>query len=318
MLRPEARTVIHVPVRAARTPLRLALHALAGAVLTPLYWLLAALRSAPGLRLALRSAGFGLRGLVAPRRLPLRTVFHLLFMPMESTRYFEFDFVWRALEGRTLHRYLDVSSPRLLPLALLDRRPRLEGELINPNPADLAETRRAVEALGLAARCRLHGCLIADAAFEPGTFDAITSISVLEHIPDDQQAVRRIWDLLEPGGVFVLTVPCMARAQDQFIDRDEFGLLPRDAQGHVFWQRMYDRDALERRVFAVTGAPREMRVFGETVAGAHARNNDRKRGDPGYPYWREALMMAVEWRAFERIEDLPGEGVVGLVFEKPR
>ena len=135
-------------------------------------------------------------------------------------------------------------------------------------------------------------------------------------IPEDLTAVRQIWNLLEPGGAFVLTVPCMARAAEQDIDRDEWGLLDQDRDGHVFWQRFYDQQMLEQRVFCVTGEPQQVAIYGENVAGSHFRNSARKRSDPCYPYWREPYMMATQYRSFERLDDLPGEGVIGLLFVK--
>ena len=36
-----------------------------------------------------------------------------------------------------------------------------------------------------------------------------------------------------------------------------------------------------------------------------------------YPFWREAYMMATEYRMFPSMEELPGEGVVMLEFIKP-
>jgi SAM-dependent methyltransferase len=308
------RVVIRAPTKPRPPPARLALHALAGVLLGPLYWGLAALRRTPGMQFRARATALGIRGVL---RLPLRTVFHLLFMPMESTRYFEFDFAWRCLAGQPLRRYLDVSSPRLLPIALIDARGDATADLMNPDARDLAETRLFVDLIHANDRCRLHGCLVGDAPFAPGTFDVITSISVVEHISDDVQAVRRIWEMLKPGGRFVLTVPCMARAQEQFIDRDEFGLQAPGADGLVFWQRLYDQAALERRIFATTGPPRAMRVYGEKTAGALLRNSLEKRADAYYPYWREPLMMGREYAYFDSVDELPGEGVVGLLFEKP-
>jgi SAM-dependent methyltransferase len=38
-------------------------------------------------------------------------------------------------------------------------------------------------------------------------FDAVTCISVLEHIPDHRAAMRGMFELLDPGGHLVLTVP---------------------------------------------------------------------------------------------------------------
>ena len=42
--------------------------------------------------------------------------------------------------------------------------------------------------------------MIEKAPFEPETFDTITSISVLEHIPEDRAALEKMWKLLKPGG----------------------------------------------------------------------------------------------------------------------
>lgn len=39
------------------------------------------------------------------------------------------------------------------------------------------------------------------------TFDLITCISVLEHIPDHRRAVASMWRLLNPGGHLILTCP---------------------------------------------------------------------------------------------------------------
>jgi SAM-dependent methyltransferase len=43
--------------------------------------------------------------------------------------------------------------------------------------------------------------------FAPGSFDAVVMAEVLEHLPEDYQALRRVRDLTRDGGVLVLTVP---------------------------------------------------------------------------------------------------------------
>jgi SAM-dependent methyltransferase len=40
-----------------------------------------------------------------------------------------------------------------------------------------------------------------------GLFDVVTLLDVLEHIDDDKRAIRSIWEFLEPGGMFLCTVP---------------------------------------------------------------------------------------------------------------
>ena len=42
---------------------------------------------------------------------------------------------------------------------------------------------------------------------QPGTFDCVYSLNVLEHLQDDRDWVRRLWALLRPGGLFHIYVP---------------------------------------------------------------------------------------------------------------
>jgi SAM-dependent methyltransferase len=73
-------------------------------------------------------------------------------------------------------------------------------------------------------------------------FDTIVLSNVLEHIPDDAAAVRRLRDILEPGGKIVILVPALEQL---------FGSLD-EAVGH---QRRYTprslRAVLEGNGFAV-------------------------------------------------------------------
>ena len=311
------RTLIQVPARANRTLLGSVTHALKGLFFGPLYWFFAAFLSLPGMRFRAWSFALGLRALFdLKRRLSAHTTFHLLFMPMESTRYFELAFAQKMLAQRAIQRYLDLSSPRLLPVYVLDSRAGVVADLINPNPSDLQLTARLVNLVGAQNRCQLHGCRLADASFAPETFDVITSISVLEHIPEDLIAVRQIWKLLKPGGTFVLTVPCMLTASEQYIDRDEWGLLDKNEIGQVFWQRFYDQKMLEQRIFSVTGEPQEVAIYGEKIAGTLLKDSIRKRSDPFYPYWREPFTMATEYQSFNSLDELPGEGVIAFMFVK--
>jgi len=235
---------------------------------------------------------------------------------MDSTRYFEFAYMWDALSKLSIPRYFDVSSPRLFPIMVLLKKCELFAELLNPDAKDLTLTAHLVQALNLEKRCNLRECLISAAPFEPGSFDVITSISVVEHIPQDTEAVQKMWDLLKLGGRLLLTLPCAAQASEQYIDRDEYGLLIPDENGYFFFQRLYDQELLEDRIFSITGQPRRCVIYGEKSPGTLRRNLDRKRGDPHYPYWREPYMMGQDFSYFKELGELPGEGVIALEFEK--
>jgi SAM-dependent methyltransferase len=48
---------------------------------------------------------------------------------------------------------------------------------------------------------------LADTGFEPGSFDVVTLLSVLEHINDPRAMLREVRELLKPGGALFLIVP---------------------------------------------------------------------------------------------------------------
>lgn len=52
----------------------------------------------------------------------------------------------------------------------------------------------------------IHGRLD-DAALEPGSFDAVTALQVVEHLPDPREFLARCAQLLRPGGVLLVATP---------------------------------------------------------------------------------------------------------------
>ena len=129
-----------VTVRPRATPVRKFAWGLAGSVLSPAYWLMAYRHRSPGLQFRLQCARMGLRLLCNPRCLRLlNLIYLLLFWPMDSTRYFECDFMWSALSGSRITRYLDVSSPRLFPVILANTHQGLAADLMNPDPKEGSE-----------------------------------------------------------------------------------------------------------------------------------------------------------------------------------
>jgi SAM-dependent methyltransferase len=314
-----SKSYIQVPVLPPPTRSQRLKYALVGSILSPAYWLLAHRYHMPGLQFHLKSTLLGLR-LLCNRKasIPLTLLQYLLLYPMDSTRYFEFDFMWRALSESSIQRYLDVSSPRLFPILLLRRQHKLTADLINPDSRDLALTTQLAKSSGIEARCRFHNCLVETAPIEPGAFDVITSISVVEHIPQDTQALQKMWGLLRPCGRLLVSVPCAAQASEQYINNNEYGLLEPDGRGFVFWQRLYDSVLLNERIFSVTGPPRYYSIYGEKTPGSFRKNAELKRANPvTYSFWREPYMMGQGYDYFDTVADLPGEGVIAMEFVKP-
>jgi SAM-dependent methyltransferase len=251
-------------------------------------------------------------------RASLAALYNYLFFPMDSTRYIEFDEVWKRLKGYSFSRYLDVSSPRLMPLLLLKANPRATGTLLNPDDSDLQETKRLADSLNVTSRCEFQNTTLQEANLSIASFDLITCISVLEHIPEDKAALQIIWSLLRPGGKLILTIPAMAQPLEQHISNNPYGVLRPGDDGYTFWQRYYDRERLESTIYAVTGAPVHTVLYGEIKRGLFFRNATMKRviGGTLYPFWREPYMMATEYQIFDSPDKLPGEGVVMLEFIK--
>jgi SAM-dependent methyltransferase len=297
--------------------LTLLTHGLASVVLVPSYALAAAAIGTPGMRFHLEAVDTAIRlvarggaGLVAQAG-------RLALYPMDSTRYFEFDWVWSRLRRlRRVRTYLDVSSPRFLPLTFVRRADLDRAWFVNPDKADLATTERWAAALSLSNRCRFSPKPIESFASDDERFDAITSVSVFEHIVDERPALENLWRLLAPGGSLLMTLPCTAAGYNQYRDYDEYNLARPDADGRFFFQRFYDASSLRERIVSVLGEPRQVTVYGESEPGYFGRNAEQKMRGLPYPFWREGYMMGCHFQTYPSIDALPGEGVVALEFVK--
>ena len=294
--------------------LTLAAHGLASLVLVPSYAVAAAAIGTPGMRFHLEAVSAAVRlvthgtGLVAQAG-------RLALYPMDSTRYFEFDWVWSRLQRLgSVKNYLDVSSPRLLPLSYVRRSNVERAWFVNPDARDLETTRQWADALSLTSRCGFTDVAIESNQLDGQRFDAITSISVFEHIVNEGPALAKVRSLLAPGGTLLLTLPCTAAGYDQYRDYDEYNLAKPDAEGRYFFQRFYDSPSLRDRVFSILGEPRLMTVYGESEPGYFGRNAQQKMRGLPYPFWREGYMMGRHFRTYPSIDALPGEGVVALEF----
>lgn len=310
------KTYIRVPTPETHVCLQRLSRALAGAVLSPLYWILARVYRGPGLRFRLRCAVLGLH-LFGQRKshLSYSDFYKLFFGPIDSVRYFGVHFMWEAPSKLRFHNYLDVSSPRLFPVILLREHPPITAELVNPDNADLQATEILVTACDLNNRCHLRNGLIEDVPFVPESFDAVTLISVVQHIHDDKNAIKSIWGLLKPGCRLLLSVPCCSVAEQEFVDVDFFGLQTPDEHG-FFHQYRYNYALLQERIFSITGSPQETAMYGERKRGTLLNGLLRKWAGHNYPMWKEPYAMAREFRYYESISDLPGEGVIAMEFVK--
>jgi SAM-dependent methyltransferase len=202
--------------------------------------------------------------------------------PLSYPRYMEFQLALKPLLPVNGRRVLDIGSPKL-PVLLLAKHAR-SCELYATDIRDyfIAPTAHFLTKIGKGDRLGkdIHLC-VQDArhlTYDDEFFDRIFSISVLEHIPDsgDSQAVQEIARVLRPGGAVTVTVP-----YDHAGYREEFVSGPvyeRREAGRTFYQRHYDRQALQQRLLDPSG----LRVLDVTFF-----------GEPGFqvePWWNQIPM----------------------------
>ena len=294
------------------------IYLLKGAVLSPFYWMASHYYSVPGLYLHYQAFVLGIR-LLFSENLSRYIAYNMIFAPMDSVRYFEFDFMWRRIISPPLiGDHLDISSPRLFTILLLDKFSDHTIVIVNPDKTDLELSKNIILACGFSERCRFFNKPISELKFSSCSFDTITSISVLEHIPrdNDLDAIKYIWNLLKIGGRLLLSVPCARESFEEFIDLNEYGLFVPDKDNYVFGQRFYDENLLAERIFFITGRPIRYSIYGEKMPGIFLADRAKKISGGEYPFWKEPLMMGRNYRFFNSIKDLPGFGVIAMEFVK--
>ena len=105
---------------------------------------------------------------------------------------------------------------------------------------------------------RYVGVLRGDATrlpFADGSFDAVVTSEVLEHIPDDVGAIAELTRVLRPGGVLAATVPTWWPEKVNWMLSDEYHA-PIAVGGHV-------------RIYSATELKAKLRAAGLDLAGSH-------------------------------------------------
>jgi SAM-dependent methyltransferase len=236
---------------------------------------------------------------------------------VSSVRYFEFDFVRSCLPVAP-GRCLDVSSPQLFSLFAAERT-SAQVMAWNPDPADIGATAAIASALSVD-RLETAVAGVDRLAEDPGGYDCIWSISVIEHIAgdyDDSDAIRWMYDALAPDGRLMLTVPVAREYGHEFHDRDYSGTQPRDEDHGYFFSRHYDRAAVWERLLAPIGRePSRVAWYGETTPGLWRNYQDRwaREGVPATV--DDPRLLASGFRSYSSWEQMPGVGVCGLLIDK--
>jgi len=245
--------------------------------------------------------------------------------PVDSVRYFEFEYVKSALESSPLaKRCLDVSSPRLFSAHVLQSIASSHVTVVNPDGIDLAETQTLLTALDVDPQryeCRTEWA--GQLPWPDASFGDIWCISVIEHIdmPEDVPAIQDIWRVLRPGGRFVLTIPVSKAAFVEYRDQPMFANRespePAD-ETPVFFQRWYDEvQVKERIVGCLPDAEVESQYLcGEKTKGWFLRYLKAREQKGPAVGCLDPYLMSRHFRPFASIDELPGCGILGLCLRK--
>ena len=148
-------------------------------------------------------------------------------------------------------------------------------------------------------------------------YDLITCISVLEHIPNDKEAVEIIWNKLKVNGTLLVSVPCAFKTFTEFTNLNQYNLIKnKDKNGYYFWQRFYSFNLLKKNIFSITGEPVETFIFAEKSNDIYNDNVKRKMSDKFYPFWRELLFVSNNFEKKNNFNSLNKLGVIAMMFKK--
>jgi SAM-dependent methyltransferase len=172
---------------------------------------------------------------------------------LEEMYRLEDTYWWFVGRRRMLRRLIELYAPPARPLRILDAGCGTGATMLALEPlgevwgCDLSEDALAMSRERGAQHLRC--CDVTALQFADASFDVVVTADVLEHVPDDERAVKEMARVLRPGGVLVATVP----AHRYLWSEHDEALL------HL---RRYERDEF---VTLVEGAGLQMRKLSEAV-----------------------------------------------------
>jgi ubiquinone/menaquinone biosynthesis C-methylase UbiE len=247
----------------------------------------------------------------------------LLLNPVSIVRYFEYDFSLRNLliEDSAVNNILDISSPYLFGFYLASF---FDGEYnyINPDSNDLNLVQKYSSKINFKMQYSANSADATKLTFSNNSFSHIISISVIEHITvnGDSEAIREMWRVLKPNGILILTFPVAKTFEEEFSDKDTYGLNVQQVKEKFFFQRLYDEKSIKERLLNkisdFTILSKE--IFGESESGFYKSYSQRweKKGlreTVKDPYYISKYFKKLD--SFDQIKD---SAVMGITLRKDK
>jgi SAM-dependent methyltransferase len=170
----------------------------------------------------------------------LREAVVRVVVPMDPSRYMELPWTWRELAPPPGSAVLDLASPKLLAVALA--RSGVHVTSVDALPREIEAWRRLAESEPNLTFEIADGRALPHA---DASFDHAYSVSVLEHVDGDAQALRELARVLRPGGRLVITLPHAPEAWDEYRTRATYAEEAGES-GRYLFQRWYDAEHVDR------------------------------------------------------------------------
>lgn len=268
----------------------------------------------PGKEFAIFGFNIGLKLLYKGKLVP-----RLLLNPVSIVRYFEFDFVNKNFQLHDGIKILDISSPYLFGFFQISKS-NIIYNYINPDVSDLANVNSLSKKINKNLNYTTHQMNALKLTFPDEYFDRIISISVIEHIHDDgdSAAIKEIWRVLKPEGLFILTLPVKKEFEIEYRDRDEYNLNFGKKFDKYFFQRIYDNQKIhERLLSSITN----YEILSKQVFGCNKNEfyPAYKNRWIKYSYWetvKDPYYISIKFSLYNDIDELEDIGVIGLTIKK--
>lgn len=247
----------------------------------------------------------------------------LLLNPVSIVRYFEYDFAIRnlATENFTRINILDISSPYLFGFYLASS---FEGEYNyrNPDSNDLNLVKKYSSKLKFSMRYNAESADATELTFSDNSFSHVISISVIEHINGngDSKAIKEMWRVLKPNGILILTFPVAKVFEEEFSDKDTYGLNVQQVKEKFFFQRVYDETSIKERLLDkisdFTILSKEL--FGESESGFYKSYSERWKKNGLSETVKDPYYISKYFKKLDFFDQIKYSAVIGITLRKDK